>query len=279
MIGKEVVNCGIDYILRHLDEEISIEDVAAHCHFSKYYFSRLFKAETGESIYSFIKRMKMDRSAIMLKLEKGKSITDIAAEYGYSSSNYSTAFKQQHHISPAEFRKAAGETLNPSPFYETSSNRYLSFEEYDRRIEIRKLGECRVIYDRYIGNYADIKDNWVNFTRQYGAYMGEDTLLIERSYNDPMITDLKQCIYDLCMTAGHGWELENTTVLTGGNYAVYRYCGPVEDIYPAFQGMYQIWLAGSRYEMDDSYGLSVYHVMDWANLYVEMDFCIPVVRR
>lgn len=279
MIGKEVVNHGIDYILRHLDEEISIEDVAAHCHFSKYYFSRLFKAETGESVYSFIKRMKMDQSAIKIKLEKGKSITDIAVEYGYSSSNYSTAFKQQHRISPAEFRKESDMTLRPSPFYKTSSNRYLSFEAYERQIEIRELVECRVIYDRYIGNYIDIKDNWVSFASQYGAYIGEDTVLIERSYNDPIITDLEQCIYDLCMTVDNGCDLDNTTVLAGGKYAVYRYNGPVEDIYTMFQGMYQIWLAGSRYVMDDRYELSIYHVMDRANMYVEMDFCIPVVRR
>ena len=58
MITNELVKQSIDYIMAHLDEEISIEDVTDYCHFSKYYFSRVFKAETGESIYAFIKRLK-----------------------------------------------------------------------------------------------------------------------------------------------------------------------------------------------------------------------------
>jgi AraC family transcriptional regulator len=68
MITSEIVNKGIDYIMEHLAEEITVEDVAKHCHFSKYYFSRMFKAETGESIYAFIKRLKLDQSAVHLKI-------------------------------------------------------------------------------------------------------------------------------------------------------------------------------------------------------------------
>lgn len=48
MITSEAVNRAIDYILEHIEEDLSLERVAACCHFSKYYFSRLFKAQTGE---------------------------------------------------------------------------------------------------------------------------------------------------------------------------------------------------------------------------------------
>lgn len=60
MITNELVIKSIDYIMEHLEEEISIEEVADYCHLSKFYFSRVFKAETGESIYAFIKRLKME---------------------------------------------------------------------------------------------------------------------------------------------------------------------------------------------------------------------------
>lgn len=89
MISNQLVIKSIDYIIRHLDEEILIEDVADYCYLSKYYFSRIFKAETGESIYAFIKRLKMEQSAFKLKVEKDKLITDIGYDYGYSPSNYS----------------------------------------------------------------------------------------------------------------------------------------------------------------------------------------------
>lgn len=87
IIRKALINKSIEYILQHIDEEISIEDVAKYCNFSKYHFSRMFKEETGVSIYSLIKRIKMDQSAVSLKIEKDKTITDIGVNYGYSSSN------------------------------------------------------------------------------------------------------------------------------------------------------------------------------------------------
>lgn len=100
IIKKSLINKSIEYILQHIDEEISIEDVANYCNFSKYHFSRMFKAETGISVYSFIKRIKIDQSAVSLKVEKDKTITDIGINYGYSSSNYSSAFSKQYSICP-----------------------------------------------------------------------------------------------------------------------------------------------------------------------------------
>ena len=34
MITNETINHAIDYILRHINEELSVGDVASHCHFS-----------------------------------------------------------------------------------------------------------------------------------------------------------------------------------------------------------------------------------------------------
>ncbi len=61
---KNVIDQSIDFILEHLDENITVKDVAGQFHFSESYFSRIFKAETGESVYAFMKRLKMDQSAI-----------------------------------------------------------------------------------------------------------------------------------------------------------------------------------------------------------------------
>ena len=105
MITKEAVNQAIDYILQHIGEELTLEDVAGYCHFSKYYFSRLFKEQTGESVYGFIKRVKLEQSAFRLKTEQDRRITEIGADYGYSSSNYSSAFRQHYRMAPIDFRK------------------------------------------------------------------------------------------------------------------------------------------------------------------------------
>ena len=51
MDRKKLVSESIDYIIQHLEEELSLDTVAAHFFISKFYFSRIFREETGETLY------------------------------------------------------------------------------------------------------------------------------------------------------------------------------------------------------------------------------------
>ena len=276
MFKNELVSKAIDYIVENLNEEISIEDVADYCHLSKYYFCRVFKTETGESVYAFIKRLKMEQSAIEMKLGRDKSITDIGITYGYSSSNYSSAFKKHHHLSPAEFRKTVNTSRALHPFMLDQLAKFQSFADYDQQIELKELDDFRVIYERHLGNYLDLGKNWSAFTASNQDHLKEDTLLIERFYDDPSITDVKQCLYDICITVTDRCPLENVMTIEGGKFAVYRFDGLILDIYEAVQGVFNIWLPNSGYEMDERYGLHIYREMDRDRQRVSMDLCIPV---
>ena len=106
MDRKELVNQSIDYIMQHLDEDLSLDILASEFYISKFHFSRIFKEETGESVYAFIKRCKVDQSAVDIKLNPAKTIIDIGLDYGYSSSNYSSVFKKNRTISPSVFKQS-----------------------------------------------------------------------------------------------------------------------------------------------------------------------------
>ena len=276
MIKKELINQSIDYIIQHFDEDISVKDVADHFHFSEYYFSRSFKEVTGESVYGFIKRLKMDQSAVDIKLVKNKPITDIGLNYGYSPSNYSTAFRKHHNLSPAEFRKSTNVTAMQSPFYPEALAGFDTFDGYAGRIQIMELKDVQVIYERMIGNYIELKEKWFQFMDDYQAYLNENTLLIERFYDDPAITSLDSCIYDICMTTDESCGLENITTIKGGTFAVYRYEGKIQDIFANIQGIFSIWMPASGYVMDERYGMNIYRKIDRDHEYIIMDLCIPV---
>ena len=93
-IEKNIINKAITYILYNLEEDISVDDVSSFCGVSKYHLNRIFRKETGEALYEFIKRNRIERSAWRLKVEKDKSVTEICSDYGYSPSNYTTEFKK-----------------------------------------------------------------------------------------------------------------------------------------------------------------------------------------
>lgn len=123
----------------------------------------IFKEETGESIYSFIKRCRVDQSAIDMKLNPAKAITEIGLDYGYSSSNYSSVFRKHHNTSPAKFKQSIATDNMPVPFNPEQVVYFKAAGEYGRQIEIQELNDFFVIYERFIGNYVDIEKNWYRF--------------------------------------------------------------------------------------------------------------------
>jgi AraC family transcriptional regulator len=185
-------------------------------------------------------------------------------------------FRQHHKLSPVEFRRGIPTEQVQHPFVQEHITRFQSFREYDEKITIQKFEDFTVIYERYIGNYTELEANWAGFTEKYKDYFTDEALLIERSYDDPAITSIGQCLYDICMTVGEGCPLENVMNIHGGKFAVYRFDGFVEDIFAAFQGIFNVWLPASKYEMDQRYGLDIYRAVDCDTHHVVMDLCVPV---
>ena len=276
MDRKQLVNRSIDYIIEHLDEDLTSDKVAAQFYLSKYHFSRIFKEETGESIYAFIKRCKVDQSAVDIKLNQSKSITDIGLDYGYSSSNYSSVFRKHHDTSPTMFRRSVPAQSMPVPFTPDRVVRFKTAKEYNERIQIKELPDMFVLYERFIGNYADIEKNWYRFLDKYNTLLNEKTLLVERFFNDPAITSPLQCICDICMTVDRDCSLDHVMWIKGGKWIVYYFDGEIKDIFETLQGIFSVWLPQSGYNMVQRYGLNIYHQIDRDNHRVIMDLCIPI---
>jgi AraC family transcriptional regulator len=88
-----------NYILDHITEDISIDDLSFQVGFSKFYFLREFKKFTGITPYQFILKLKLERAQELLRLTN-KSLTEIA---------YELCFSDQSHLNRA-FTKLFGET-------------------------------------------------------------------------------------------------------------------------------------------------------------------------
>lgn len=275
MITNEYINRAIDYILNHINEPITVDDIASHCNFSRHYFSRMFKMETGESIYEFIKRVKLEQSAFRLKVEQGRTITEVGLDYGYSPSNYSSAFKAHHEMSPIEFRRTIMEKSLVNPVFQNIIG-LESFEECSKKISIETFPDTVVLFQRHKGSYNNLSDHWGAFLEKYDDYITDQTLILERTYDDPAITAKDECLYDLCMTIPEGSEAKPTCVITGGKFAVYHFKGAVKHIYSAYQNFFNVWLPRSKYEIDDRYGFEIYRKIDCISMNMEIDLYFPL---
>ena len=175
-IRSAVINQAISYIFAHIDEEISVDDVAKHCAYSKYHLMRMFKEDMDEALYQFIKRVRIERSAWRLKVEKDRSVTEIGIDYGYSASNFATAFKKHLNISPTDFRKTSEQLVEQSSFSHGIS--LDDIEDSGKRITIEHLDPMLVVYERKKGNYHNLPAEWCEFIEKYSYLISEDTLIL-----------------------------------------------------------------------------------------------------
>ena len=278
-IQSEVINKAISYIFNHIDEDITVDDVARYCSYSKYHLMRMFKENTDEALYQFIKRVRLERSAWRLKVEKEKSITEIGGEYGYSSSNFATAFKKHLDLSPAEFRKNSEQLVEESAF--SHGITLDAFENVCEQISVEYLKSFTVLYERKKGNYHNLSDEWCTFIDKYEYLATEDTLYIDCTIDDPSITNEDQCMYELCQTISPDHPALNggCNILThdfvGGKYAVYHFKGFPQFLFMVYQEMFCRWLAKTESRLDDRPILDIYRKVE-ENGYMEIDICFPL---
>ena len=94
----------IDYLNEHCCEAKSTQELAAHFNFSREYFSRYFKNQTGMSVKEYIIRCRVIRVRERL-IRTDKRLADIAAESGFGSETQCIQwFKKIYGITPAKYR-------------------------------------------------------------------------------------------------------------------------------------------------------------------------------
>lgn len=99
------INKVVKYIADHLDEPLTIAQLAAIAGSGERNFIRLFKKAIGYTPHSYITEMRIRTAQILLNNSE-YSLQKIGAMCGFSSpSMFSTAFKTRVGISPIEYRK------------------------------------------------------------------------------------------------------------------------------------------------------------------------------
>src|SRR4029453_8657999 len=92
------------YIREHINEPLNREILAEIAGFSIPHFHRIFTAQTGENIASYVRRFGLERAARKLRMG-AVDITEVALAAGYDThAAFGKAFKQQFGLSPSEFR-------------------------------------------------------------------------------------------------------------------------------------------------------------------------------
>jgi AraC-like DNA-binding protein len=93
-----------EYISIHINEKITLSELALRAGYSEYYLSHKFKEETGQNINEYIRHKKIEAAKLLLSGTK-MSILDISIELSFGNRSYFySCFQKETGISPSEYR-------------------------------------------------------------------------------------------------------------------------------------------------------------------------------
>lgn len=106
------------YIENHFKENLTLDDLAAIAHVSKYYLAHTFSREYGTSPINYLQSCRIQESLYLLA-ETRMSLSQIAGMLGFSSPSYfSQSFRRIQGMSPMAYRnqcRNAKKEVSPNP--------------------------------------------------------------------------------------------------------------------------------------------------------------------
>ena len=99
----EFLNHINDYLQLHYSQKITLNEIAGHCHYSRYYFAHMIKRITSMSFIEYLTEYRLEKSKELL--HSGKSITQIAFDCGFKNlRSFDRCFKSHYHLTPREYK-------------------------------------------------------------------------------------------------------------------------------------------------------------------------------
>ncbi len=248
------VNRAIDHVLQNMTEPLKLDDVARIACFSPFHFHRIFKHLTGETLASFVKRVRLERALYLLSHRPNTTLTDVALACGFSSSSdFSRSFKAQYGVPPrvfdvARYRQSRREDFPIAKLPPNANPDGFEVELVDR--PARLVAYSRVHRPFEEGRVTGAAEALVAWARARGLAGGQ---WLGYMWEDPELVPLDQCRYDVGLEIARRELAEDVSVIEFPAMRVARIeiAGDIELEQRAIDWLYGTWLPSSGYAPDD----------------------------
>lgn len=186
----------MDFVELNCEKNLSLELLAERAELSSFHFHRLFRAIAQQSLGQFIRHVRLQKGARLLRSSKVKVVM-IALECGYQSHEaFSRSFHSLFGISPTEFRQQHKDgkpvTVPDAQIFERSGEGMIG------TVELKQLQSLWIAYKRYIGPYSELHSSFADFSLI--CAMADGNLLQYQSigiaYDDPDLRPSNQLRFD-----------------------------------------------------------------------------------
>lgn len=243
-----------DYIDRHLDEPLSVDELSRLANFSRYHFQRQFSEYAGLSITRYIQLLRLRRASYQLAFNKARQIIDIAIEAGFENpESFSRAFKRRFEQTPSQFR-------DQPAWQPWNEHMHLPERKKSRmmKVDIVDFDETMIAVLEHRGAPELIFDSvkvFIDWRKQSGLSPNASSRTFGIPYDDPAITPPDEFRFDICGEIKSSVPKNPQGVITkripGGRCATLRHIGSTDQISESVYYLYREWLPESGEELRD----------------------------
>ena len=292
----------------HLNGDLCLDTLARVANFSPYHFHRIFRGMTGETLNTFIRRIRTETAAMKLINNTKMTITSIAMHCGFSSSAcFAREFKALFGLSAAQFRNGGPQSLRKIREAASKIDQSirkngkdtilaLSYTEgviqtlrrrtsmIEMNVEVKELPELHMAYIRHIGPYSGITnaiDKLMKWAGPRGLIHFPETTLLGVHHDSPEISEESKLHLSACITVPEETPVEGEVgkmTIPGGLFAVAHVEINKDQYAEAWDKLMGEWFPESGYQPDNRMCYEVYlndpeQHPKWKHI---VDICEPV---
>jgi AraC family transcriptional regulator len=249
------------HLERHLDDPLQLEQLADLAGYSPCHFHRIFTGMVGESVAEHVRRLRIERAALMLR-DRRFSVLRIALDAGYQDhSSFSRTFREHFACTPSAWRRRPRRVpLSDDPRRHLVST-FTGTITMD--IRIRTLDQLRVAFVRHVGPYQECAPAWQTLAAWAGprGLHNDSAICLGVGHDDPAVTEPSRIRYDACIVIADDMQVDGgigVQVLPGGEHAVAIHRGPCDLLPGVYSEIIGRWIpsqgrrisrGGSPYEI------------------------------
>jgi len=277
MEPKERIELAIKYIEENLKSDVRLACAAREAGYSEYHFLRVFKRITRLTPADYIRKRRL--SEIAREMERGgRSMSEIAYEYGFNSKeNFTRAFKSEHKVLPTDYRSAGNSLKLFEPFITAAPSfeiepRIETLDPFSLTVFPNEWETAPKFWNVYNCNNLSLRLSGGNIVADYGVGDWDD--------------EKKEFDYYIGIRADEaGGDMSGTITLDipGGLYAVSStpaasHTDFVGTIHRTWDYILGVWMPKSPYRCDFSRRYRFETYVEASRTYSE-DIYIPIVCR
>jgi len=251
-----------DYIIHHLDDDLSVAELSQVAHFSKYHFHRQFSAFMGITVSKYILLMRLKRASYQLVYHQELRVITIALAAKFENpESFSRMFKKTYEQTPSQFRKSPQwqnwhqkMSVANAGIYNQNQNE----KGKNMHVEIVEVSETKIAVLEHRGT-AELLNNsiskFIEWRKSCSLSPVKTSNTYGIAYSDPNTTAPEDFRFDICGEENKSIP-ENpqgviAKVIPAGRCARIRHLGSHDKMDDKIYYLYRDWLTESGEKLRD----------------------------